>query len=149
MKSILLAAILFLTTGGQMLSQDIQVGDVYIVTPSENNPKVEVIVGKIEPLSVGKIEPLSAVVPGGPEKQVLHLEIQSSEQNGPDVGHSPFDLEAIKDFLGDKVDQGRVLNEGFDEGYQTWRAAASEGKAGVFTINPADAYWMIVGVANE
>lgn len=141
MKSILLAAILFLTTGGQMLSQDIQVGDVYIVTPSENNPKVEVI--------VGKIEPLSAVVPGGPEKQVLHLEIQSSEQNGPDVGHSPFDLEAIKDFLGDKVDQGRVLNEGFDEGYQTWRAAASEGKAGVFTINPADAYWMIVGVANE
>lgn len=141
MKSILLAAILFLTTGGQMLSQDIQVGDVYVVTPSENNPKVEVI--------VGKIEPLSAVVPGGPEKQVLHLEIQSSEQNGPDVGHSPFDLEAIKDFLGDKVDQGRVLNEGFDEGYQTWRAAASEGKAGVFTINPADAYWMIVGVANE
>lgn len=141
MRNFFLTFIIFLTTGVPMLSQDIQVGDVYIVTPSEKHPNVEVV--------VGKIEPLSEVVPGSPKIQVLHLEMRSSEQKWPDVGHSPFDLEAAKGFLGDKVDQARAVDEGFDEGYQTWRAAASEGQAGVFNINPADAYWMILDISNE
>lgn len=112
-------------------------GDVFLAPSTKGD--VELVVGRVEPLR-DVIDTASSVL-------VVHLQMRSVSGDAVLVGHSPFDLHAVIDAMGTKTAQTRSLGDDFEDGYETWRGAAVEGKAGVFTMAPADAYWMLLGVA--
>lgn len=147
-KSISLTFLLSMA-GTMTLAEDLNVGDVLRCAPTENLPKVEAIVGRLE--TVGDVlsdnENLKAETAN---LKLVHLQMRGAgDSDLPEVGHAPFELKSLESCVIDLVARNQPLSEAFEEGYQTWRTAARDGKAGQFTINPADAYWMILDIVDE
>jgi len=138
----ILVAITLMFASDVMASEP-KVGDVYLCMPKEALPPVEAIVGKIEPASshfLDTSEPSELVI--------VHLQLRGlADQDLPMVGHSPFDISAIDGCQLDRMNG--FVEAGFEGGYQTWRDAFINDKAGVFSIDPAEAYWAMLGILDE
>jgi hypothetical protein len=78
--------------------------------------------------------------------EIVHLHVQGIQlknPNAPDkvsheIGHMPYAAEALKKCLG-KLESGNATLPEYQDGYEEWREAFENGKAGVWTLQLADA----------
>ncbi|KPA23383.1 hypothetical protein shim_03170 [Shimia sp. SK013] len=140
-----LSAIIGLITATSAMSADVSVGDVFLCTSEHDLPPVAALVGKLE--TWGDLE-----IGGEVENKIIaHLQLTgiSETQELPTVFHSPFALEAIAPCLAERIDQGKQPQDPFLGGRDEWLTAVRKSEAGVFSISPAQAYWMILGVVDQ
>ena len=140
--------ILGMTAAGPGIAAEISVGDIFLCHTDDGLPSVEVAVGKLETLQdVFAGEEMEAEMA---QTALVHLRMRSV--SGPqiqEVGHSPFS----RDVLGmceatNNRDTG-VVTRDFEDGYEIWKDAALKGEAGFFNVNPAAAYWSMLGVTSQ
>lgn len=91
-------------------------------------------------LVVCKVEPNEDLGP------IIHIHVEGvaiKSPGSPDgvsrvIGHMPFAEESLRESVV-TVEETRTQLPGYEEGYNTWKAAFDEGGAGIFTISVADA----------
>ncbi|KJZ35890.1 MULTISPECIES: hypothetical protein [Pseudomonas] len=108
-------------------SKELQVGDIwaYKHRPGEDGSTLTIL--KIEEYpKLGK---------------VVHIRVDGFRMINPvtgtefnDMPHLPFQAKAIERSITHRVGNATEIPE-FSQGYEAWRAAFDEGKAGVFTIS--------------
>ena len=129
---------------GVMKMTEPEVGDIIRCESSNGLPPIEIWVGKIESLRDLGVGGVSA------DSKLVHLQMVAiGDGEFPVVGHSPFALSALSKCNGSKIGARERPNDNFEDGYNAWLEAFQNGKAGYFTLNPAEAYWGILGVVDE
>ena len=126
----------------------VSVGDVYLCHSDGNLPPVEVVVGKLETL--GDVLSAEHVEADLAETRLVHLQMRGvSQEPLPEVGHSPFQLSALAMCEAVSSRHGAGLTGDFEGGYAMWKEAVVNDGAGFFTVNPAEAYWQMLGVIGQ
>ena len=120
-----------------------EVGQVWTFPETEDRPFLIVTIGRIDSAADLGADPANSAV--------LSVSLSPSEDarafDWPEVDHAPIAQSAFNsDGSGEMVMDEVSPSGGFDEGYQTWRAAFEAGNAGVFTVTPPEAYSAILQI---
>jgi hypothetical protein len=119
------------------------VGQVWTFPETEERPQLIATIGRIDTAADLGADPSNSAV--------LSISMTPSEDarklDWPAVGHTPIAETAFNsDGSGELVMDGVTPNDGFDDGYQTWRTAFDAGNAGVFSVAPPEAYAAILQI---
>ncbi len=126
------------------MAEELEVGNVYRCHSKEEMPPVEALVAAVETYGDLGVEGEAA------DKVVVHLQLRAlMDEQAPLLGHSPFSESALEGCLGNLVRTGQSPEGDFAGGREMWLQEFLKGKAGVFTVNPSDAYWMMLGILDE
>ncbi len=140
MKKFVAAIAALFSAANVVSAADPEVGQTYVCPSEASLPPVFVVVGKLENLSDHGI--------AGEEgaQRLAHLQLRGDGVDFPVAGHAPFALETLT-HCQSVSDHGLILDpERLNDGYSVWLKAFQDEGAGFFTISPAEAYWMMLGV---
>lgn len=113
-------------------------GQVWSFEGTDDTPQLIVTIGHIDSAAdLGADAANSAVI-----SVTLAPSNDAEDEGWPQVDHAPLSAAA---FTGaELVMEGVSTTDAFTQGYKAWRAVFDEGKAGVFTLSPPQAYAAIV-----
>ncbi|MEP3346125.1 MAG: hypothetical protein ABJN34_00870 [Litoreibacter sp.] len=119
------------------------VGQVWTFPETEDRPQLVVTIGRIDTAADLGAEASNS--------SVLSVSMTPSEEarklDWPEVGHTPIAETAFNaDGQGELVMDDVTPPNGFSDGYAAWRESFDEGRAGVFTVSPPDAYAAILQI---
>lgn len=124
--------------------QKIDIGNIYHCPSPEGLPPVSAWVGKVDKLT------LPQQVGGSNSVFLVHLQLVATGDDGhPNVFHAPFLAEALAPCVDNKVGQDTKKRKTFNDGYRQWKANLKKKQAGFFQNNPAEAYWIGIGVLKK
>ena len=140
-KFVAVIAALFSAVGAVSAAEP-EVGHAYICLSEAGLPPVFVAIGKLENLSD------HGIVGEGGTQRLVHLQLKGDGADFPVAGHAPFALETLNHCPSVSGDGMTLDRERLNDGYSVWLKAFHEQGAGFFTISPAEAYWMMLGVVD-
>ena len=117
------------------------VGEGFRCPGPEDRPDVLVTVGRTDMLSELLGEPVE------PDDTVLHVQMQGEGADLPLVPHAPFEEAALATCV---PEDGTPWDAAaFGAGLDEYQAAVRSDEGGLFTISPAEAYWLTLGALTE